>query len=118
MYIQEVVEVAIGVIFAWLLISLATMQVQEIIARLLKKRARDLEKAIKNMLDDDSSDFIEFANGAVNQAWQRAEWPFAFKVFPKNTDQFGLVDLSRTVVNCLYLERIESIDSTVFLCSF
>lgn len=50
MYLQEVIEVAIGVIFAWLLISIATMQVQEIIARLLKKRARDLEMAIGNLL--------------------------------------------------------------------
>jgi len=47
-----------------------------------------------NIIDDDASDFIEFANGAVNYAWQRAEWPFALRVFPKNTDQFGLVDLS------------------------
>ena len=47
-----------------------------------------------NIIDDDAGDFLEFANGATNYAWQRAEWPFTIRVFPKNTDQFGLVDLS------------------------
>lgn len=46
------------------------------------------------IIDDDAEDFIEYVNGAINHAWQRAEWPFALRVFPRNTDQFGLVDLS------------------------
>jgi len=50
MYLQELVEVAIGLVFSWLLISIATMQAQEIIARITDKRATDLEKAIGNML--------------------------------------------------------------------
>ena len=53
MYLQEIIEVAMGVIFAWLLISLATMQVQEIVARVLNKRALQLEKAIGNLLVDE-----------------------------------------------------------------
>lgn len=52
MYLQELVEVAIGLIFAWLLLSLATMQVQEMIASFLAKRANDLENTIRGMLED------------------------------------------------------------------
>jgi len=53
MYLQELLEVAIGLIFVWLVLSIATMQVQEWIAtNWLKWRSRDLEKAIGNMLAD------------------------------------------------------------------
>ena len=54
MYLQELVEVAIGLIFAWLLLSIAVLQVQEVIATVFKKRAKDLESAIGNMLKDDT----------------------------------------------------------------
>lgn len=59
MYLEELVEVVIGSIFAWLLISIATMQIQEVISSLTSKRARDLENAIKNMIDDPGK-FDEF----------------------------------------------------------
>jgi hypothetical protein len=52
MYIQELLEVAIGLIFAWLLLSIATLQVQELISSLLAKRATDLEIVIGEMLGD------------------------------------------------------------------
>ena len=52
MYLQELVEVAIGLIFAWLILSIGTMQVQEWIASYLGWRAKDMEKAIRNMLGD------------------------------------------------------------------
>ena len=52
MYLQEMVEVAIGLIFAWLLLSIAVLQIQEIIARLSHKRSKELYKAIEGMLSD------------------------------------------------------------------
>lgn len=54
MYLQEIIEVAIGLIFAWLLLSIAVLQIQEIIASITKKRARDLETTIGNMLKDET----------------------------------------------------------------
>jgi len=57
MYLQEIVEVAIGLIFAWLLLSIAVLQIQEIIATTLSKRAKDLESAIGNMLK--SEDYLK-----------------------------------------------------------
>lgn len=67
MYLQELVEVAIGLVFAWLLISIATMQVQEIIASVTGKRAHDLEDAIGNMLKDEGK-LAEFYNHPLIQS--------------------------------------------------
>lgn len=53
MYLQEIFEVVIGLVFVWLVLSTATMQVNEWIANLLKWRATDLEKTIRGMLNDD-----------------------------------------------------------------
>ncbi len=53
MYLQEIFEVVIGLVFIWLVLSTATMQVGEWIANLLKWRANDLDKAIHRMLEDD-----------------------------------------------------------------
>lgn len=59
MYLQEIVEVAIGLIFAWLLLSIAVLQIQEAIAAIFNKRARDLEATIGNMLKS-NTDLIKF----------------------------------------------------------
>lgn len=54
MYLQEIFEVVIGLVFTWLVLSTATMQVGEWIANALKWRAADLENTIKRMLNDDN----------------------------------------------------------------
>ncbi len=51
MYLQEILEVAIGLIFVWLVLSFTTMSLQEWISNLVNLRARDLEKAIARMLN-------------------------------------------------------------------
>jgi hypothetical protein len=56
MYMQELLEVAIGLIFMWLALALACMGVQEWIASWFKLRARDLEKAIRQMLEEPTQD--------------------------------------------------------------
>lgn len=50
MDLSAIVEVAIGIIFVWITLSLTTIQVQEWITTLLNKRARDMEDAIHEML--------------------------------------------------------------------
>jgi len=45
-----IVDVAIGIIFVWITLSLATIQIQEWITTRLDKRARDLEASIYEML--------------------------------------------------------------------
>lgn len=45
-----IMDVAIGIIFVWIVLSLSTIQIQEWITTALDKRAKDLEKAIHEML--------------------------------------------------------------------
>jgi hypothetical protein len=52
MYLQEIFEVVLGLVFIWLVLSTATMQVGEWIANALKWRAADLEETVKRMLND------------------------------------------------------------------
>ena len=51
MYLQEILEVAIGLVFAWLVISVATMSIQEWISNILNRRAKEMENAIAQMLN-------------------------------------------------------------------
>jgi hypothetical protein len=50
MYLEEVLEVAVGLIFMWLVLSISTMQVQEWLVTRLSWRSDDLEKTIRQML--------------------------------------------------------------------
>lgn len=50
MNLGAIVEVAIGLIFVWIVLSLATIQIQEWVTTLLDKRAHDMEEAIHEML--------------------------------------------------------------------
>ncbi len=50
MYLEALLEVIIGIIFIWLVISTATMQLQEWIASIFHLRAQDLYNAIQGML--------------------------------------------------------------------
>ena len=50
MYLQEILEVAVGLVFVWLVISLATMSFQEWISTIVNLRAKNLKTAIVQML--------------------------------------------------------------------
>ncbi len=50
MYLQEILEVAFGLIFMWLVMSIAAMTIQEWIGNVLAWRARALKKSIRGML--------------------------------------------------------------------
>ena len=52
MDISAILEVAIGIIFIWIVLSLTTIQIQEWITTRLDKRATDMEAAIHEMLAD------------------------------------------------------------------
>ncbi len=52
MYLQEILEVAIGLILMWLILSIAVMQLIEWIAAALQWRAKTLKEAIRQMLQD------------------------------------------------------------------
>src|SRR6185503_15823716 len=50
MNLGPITEVAIGIIFVWIVLSLTTIQLQEWISTRLDKRAKDMESAIHEML--------------------------------------------------------------------
>lgn len=50
MNLGAIVEVAIGIIFVWITLSLAIIQIQEWLTTMLDKRAKDMEAAIHEML--------------------------------------------------------------------
>lgn len=50
MNLGAVLEVVVGLIFMWITLSLATIQIQEWITTLLDKRARDMEASLHEML--------------------------------------------------------------------
>ena len=50
MYLEELVEVAAGLILIFIVMSLASMQIQEVLAGLMRWRSKQLEKAIREML--------------------------------------------------------------------
>ena len=54
MFIQSIIEVIVGLVFTWFVLSTATIQIQEWIAARLRWRANDLENAIRKMLNDRS----------------------------------------------------------------
>ena len=48
--LEAILDVAIGMVFMWLILSVATMSLQEWISSYLKWRAQDLETAIRRLL--------------------------------------------------------------------
>ena len=52
MQLDALLEVAVGLVFTWLILSIATMHVQNFIGNILEWRASFLQQAILNMLKD------------------------------------------------------------------
>jgi len=52
MNISAIIEVAVGIVFIWIVLSLSTIQFQEWINAWRQKRAKDLEGSIRGMLTD------------------------------------------------------------------
>jgi hypothetical protein len=50
MYLQEILEVAIGLVFMWLVLSVASMSISEWIGNVLQTRSKTLETRVKQML--------------------------------------------------------------------
>ena len=51
--LEAILDVAIGMVFMWLILSIATMSIQEWIASYLKWRAKDLQTAVKRLLGNE-----------------------------------------------------------------
>ena len=67
MYLQEILEVAIGLVFVWFVVSMFAMTIQEWIASVFSLRANYLETTLLRMLDDPN-----YEKGF--SAWWRKLW--------------------------------------------
>jgi len=58
--LDAILEVAIGLVFSWLILSVATMEVQNIIGKIFNTRAKFLEQSILEMFRDEKDIVEEF----------------------------------------------------------
>jgi hypothetical protein len=69
MFGSEMLDIAIGMIFVYLLLSLICSSVNELIERQLKNRAADLEQGLRELLDDKTGAGLVtdlYAHGMIN----------------------------------------------------
>ena len=69
--LDAILEVAIGLVFSWLILSVATMEVQNIIGKLFNTRAKFLEQSILDMFRDEKDIVEEFYNHPAIKALYR-----------------------------------------------
>ncbi len=71
--ISELLEVAIGLVLVYLVLSLTCMQIQEVIAGIFRWRANNLKDAIREMLADprQSGSVLEKLQGLAQYLWGR-----------------------------------------------
>jgi hypothetical protein len=70
MYLQEILEVGIGLVFVWLVISVATMSLQEWLGNLLNARAKEMEKAIGQMLSSPAMTAQFYAHPLISNLYK------------------------------------------------
>jgi hypothetical protein len=73
MYLQEILEVGIGLVFVWLVISVATMSLQEWLGNLLNSRAKEMEKAITQMLSGPATASQFYAHPLISNLYKSSK---------------------------------------------
>jgi hypothetical protein len=84
MFGSEMLDIAIGMIFTYLLLSLICSAINELIERQLKNRATDLEQGIRELLDDKDG------TGLVTQLYQHGMINGLFKGDYNDKDKSNL----------------------------
>jgi hypothetical protein len=92
MYLQEILELAIGLVFVWFIISMFAMAVQEWISTVLNQRAKNLEATFLRMLDDP-----DYERGI--SVWWRKIWSRAAR-------QKQVVDIENSFTKKFYSHRL------------
>jgi hypothetical protein len=72
MFNSSVIDVAIGLVFVFLLLSLIASAAKEILEACFKRRAKDLRKGINELLGSDSPNFISnlYDHGLINSLFR------------------------------------------------
>jgi hypothetical protein len=71
MFNSNIIDVAIGLVFIFLLLSLICSAAHELIEMLLKERAANLEKGIQELAGNDPKDFVSklYSHGLINSLY-------------------------------------------------
>jgi hypothetical protein len=100
MFGSSTIEVAIGVIFIYLLLSLISTSISEMIASILRKRSDHLLQGVKNLLNDQEFTGIAqqlYMHGLVQSISKEAANPSRANIFPSymssNTFATALLDI-------------------------
>jgi len=75
MYLQEILEVAIGLVFVWLVLSVATMSLKEWLGNLLNLRGKDMEKVIAQMLNSDDMTRQFYTHPLIADLYKQPDTP-------------------------------------------
>jgi hypothetical protein len=73
MNLDSILEIAIGLVVTWLILSMATMQIQEVITSLLGTRSKFLEQKLLEMFKDEKLK-DQFYNHPIIQALKVKKW--------------------------------------------
>jgi hypothetical protein len=92
MYLQEILEVAIGLVFVWFIISMFAIAIQEWISTMLNWRSKGLQDTVVRMLDDPN-----FERGF--SAWWRKLWN-------KTARTRKVIDLEKSFSKKFYEHRL------------
>ncbi|MCK6539051.1 MAG: hypothetical protein L6Q26_03245 [Anaerolineales bacterium] len=72
MQLDAVIQVAIGLIFVWLVLSIGVMQAQEWVENLFTWRSQYLEQAVRDMLDDPKMSDKFFQHPSIQALYRRS----------------------------------------------
>jgi hypothetical protein len=75
MYLQEILEVGIGLVFVWLVLSVATMSLKEWLGNALNLRAKEMEKVIAQMLNSNDLTRQFYAHPLIADLYQQPGTP-------------------------------------------
>jgi hypothetical protein len=96
MTLDILAEIAVGLLFAWLVISIATTYIQEWVVRWLKWRSSMLEDAIRNMLGDAEMTAQFYNHPIIRGLHSGKEWANKPSYLPAQQFALALFDMVKT----------------------
>jgi hypothetical protein len=113
MFGSQILDIAIGIFFVYLLLSLICSALNELISRIFSMRAKNLEQGIRNLLND--PEFAGYAKDFYNHPLiksleRKGKRP---SYIPSRTFALVLMDVVGSAESALSSERFNSFRSTV-----
>lgn len=81
MNLGVLIEVALGLVLVYIIMSLSVLQINEVIAGMMKKRSRDLEKILRTMLAESTKDIRIDLKPGQDQAQNGSELSILARIY-------------------------------------